>query len=128
MNWFFVILCTVFAALFPDLPLLAQRLFGTGSTAPENISWVMFLGSTLFLVIYMSMKGSKGRWLGAAYAAVSVIGIGAGALALLGMNNIMSPNLYNIFRGFPSHLFQVVAVVFLLVHVFENMGRRRAAG
>ncbi len=128
MNWFSVILCTVFAALFPDLPLLAQRLFGTGSTAPENVSWAMFLSSTLFLVIYMSMKGSKGRWLAAAYAAVSVIGIGSGALALLGMNDILSPNLYNIFRGFPSHLFQGVAVSLLLLHVFENINKPHAAG
>ena len=129
MNWFFIILCVVCAALFPDLPLLAGRIWGYESHVPLILSGTMFLVSAIFLFVYIfTTMMDGGRWLASAFVALSLIGVGSGLLASVGMLGVLSPNLYNIFRGFLAHLFQVITVVFLLLHVFENMGRRRAVG
>ncbi len=128
MNWFLIILCVILGALFPDLPLLAGRMWGYESHAPIIVSGAMFLASAIFLFVYIfttAMNG--GRWLASAFTVISLIGIGSGLLAGAALLGVVSVDFYHVFRGFPSHVLQAVAVVLLLLHVFENTNEHRMA-
>jgi hypothetical protein len=129
MKWLFVLGCIVSAAMFPDLPLLAGRMWGYKSDLPAVISGGMLLASMLYLLVYVLTDAlDDERWLSSAFAATSLIGIGSGLLALGALTGVVSSNFYNVFRGFPSHLLQFVTVVFLLLHVFENTKSNRVTG
>lgn len=120
MNWTSVIFCIIFAALFPDLPLLAGRVFGYQSHMPVILSVAMFLVSGMYLWAYIAGTASLKRWLASAWAATALIGVFSGLLATLGLFGAISANAYNIFRGFPSHLIQGVTVIFILFYMLDS--------
>lgn len=120
MNWFLVTPCAILAALFPDLPLLACLIWGQQSHMPVIVTGAILFVSAGFALAHIFTKAVLGgRFLASAFATVAVMGIITGLLALGGLLSVISPNYYNVFRGFPSHMFQALATVFMGLHLWN---------
>lgn len=119
INWFSMAVCIALAALFPDLPLLAGRLFGYKSHLPMTTTIILAVASALYLWSYWVGNVSKGRWLASAWAAVSMIGLMCGLSAALGMSGVIPVDFYNFLRGIPAHVFQVAVAAFLIFYAAD---------
>jgi hypothetical protein len=117
MRWLSIILCIVVAALVPDLPLVIQRFFGQESAATEIASWAMLIISVVFMLAYVALPA--GRWLSSAVVAAALIAFFTSALALCGLNHILSPDFYNAFREFPAHILQGAVVLFIILYMLD---------
>lgn len=120
INWFSLGACIALAALFPDLPLLAGRIFGYQSHLPMILTVIMAAVSGMYLLAYTVGNVSSGRWLASAWAATSLIGVISGVLAAFAMIGMFSPNFYNIFRDFPAHVIQTAVMIFIILHAVDT--------